>query len=84
MTRRFSRKNAAGAMKTIMSAVEEKPEHYTSRRLVSEFKEQFGEENVLAAIDNLKEKGSIITKRMGGGKGKKGYYVLRPLSRKAA
>lgn len=81
-TRSFNR-NKVGAMNAILSAVKLQPEHYTSRQLVSEFKDKFGKENVLAAIDDLKEKGSIATTRKDGGKGKSGYYVLRPLPRKA-
>ena len=70
-------------MKKIMSAVRKKPKHYTSRQLVSKFKE-FGKENVHAAIDDLKEKGSITFARKDGKKGKKGRYVALPSSRRAA
>jgi hypothetical protein len=81
-TRAFNR-NADGAMNEILSAVRKKPNHYTSRRLVAKFKKRFEKDTVLAAIDDLKEKGSIATTRKDGGKDKSGYYVLRPLHRKA-
>jgi hypothetical protein len=70
--RRFNR-GEEGAMKEIISAVKERPSHYTSRKLVSKFK-SFGKESVLAAIDDLQTRGLLTFER-----GKKGKYVARPL-----
>ena len=69
-------------MKEILSAVKEKPKHYTNRLLVSKFEKQFRKENVLAAIHDLQEEGAVTFTRKDLGNGKKGQYVLS--ARKAA
>lgn len=81
-----SGKKIAEAMKTIMAAVAKKPKHYTTRYLASEAKygAKFGSEIVRAAIAGLEEKEAITFSRKDGGKGKKGAFVLVPLTKKAA
>lgn len=76
----------AEAMKAVLKLAMAKPKHYTARYLSSEGKlgGKFGAEVVRGAIASLEETEKISFSRKEGGKGKKGQFVIVPLTRKAA
>jgi hypothetical protein len=77
----------AECMKATLAKIVGKPKHYTTRHLASQessIGKKFGAEITRAAIAGLEEKEAITFSRKEGGKGKKGAFVLVPLSKKAA
>jgi RecB family endonuclease NucS len=71
----------AEAKLAIMSAVSGKPGHYNTLRLYREFSKEFGnKKTVQDAISELHDKNAIIFKRRDLGPGKRGEWVVYPVS----
>jgi hypothetical protein len=86
-TKHHSSSKLAEVAKVVLAKVVSKPKHYTTRHLASAASSvgsKYGSSIVRAAIETLKGKESITFSRKEGGKGKKGAYVIVPLSKKAA
>lgn len=79
-----SSKSVAAAASAVFKYVTAKKGHYTTRRIVTKLAEKFNGDEVRAAIESLKSSDKIGFDRKEGGRGKKGAYVMIPLSRKAA
>jgi len=77
-------KEILAASSAVMKLVTAKPKHYTSRRVVTKLAEKFSSDVIRAAIASLQGTEKLDFDRKDGGKGKKGQFVMIPLSRKAA
>lgn len=77
-------KEIASAMNSVFKLAASKPKHYTARRIVSKLADSFSADIVRAAIASLQGAEKIDFDRKEAGKGKKGNFVMFPLSRKAA